>query len=120
MGVSSPPPPLAHNLLVPGWNLLAAEVHNCHNTSSDLGFDLELAATTVLTEAPALHVSPSGTTVTLAWPDYASAFALYSATNLLTPVWDLVADEATQSNGAWIMKLPASDVGQCFFRLQAQ
>jgi hypothetical protein len=36
--------PLDHSLLVPGDNLLAVEVHQNTNTSSDVSFDLELAA----------------------------------------------------------------------------
>jgi hypothetical protein len=48
--------PIDHTLLVNGDNLLAVEVHQNTNTSSDISFDLELAAD-VTFEPPAVRIT---------------------------------------------------------------
>ena len=111
--------PSTLSLLTPGWNLLAAEVHQAALTSSDIGFDFELTGTAVILEQPSVHLSQSGLNLTLTWPSAASFFTLYTATNLAPPSWVRATNEPILSNGVWLLPLPAVTNGQRFFRLQA-
>jgi hypothetical protein len=112
--------PSALKLLVPGWNLLAAEVHNRSLSSSDLGFDFELAATEFVTAQPPLQLSASGTNLSFSWPDRANTFGLYSAATMPATGWASVTNQPTFVNGAWSVSLPTPATGSRFFRLQSQ
>ena len=113
-------PPSTLTLLTPGWNLLAAEVHQSALDSSDLGFDLELTGTLILAELPELQATIAGSSLVLTAPDTASYFRLFSATNLMPPVvWTTEATTAVLSNSQWRVTLPAATNGQRFYRLQS-
>jgi endo-1,4-beta-xylanase len=106
-------------LLVPGWNLLAAEVHNQSLSSSDLGFDFKLTANALLAGLPALHLANSPGGLTLSWPADASYFTVTSATNLTPPVvWTPLTNTPVLLSNQWRVTLPAATNGQRFFRLQ--
>jgi Heparinase II/III-like protein/Bacterial Ig domain/PA14 domain len=118
LSLSLPPSTLA--LLTPGWNLLAAEVHQSALNSSDLGFDLELTGTVILAELPELQATIAGSSLVLTAPDTAAYFRLFSATNLMPPVvWTPDATAAVLSNSQWRVTLPAATNGQRFYRLQS-
>ena len=111
---------LAASQFVPGWNLLATEVHQSAANSSDLSFDLVLGATPPL-QAPTLSISPSGPKLNFIWPEWAGGFALHSATNLTPPAaWTRATNEPILSNGVWLVPLPAATNSQHFYRLQTQ
>lgn len=111
-------PPLS--LLKPGWNLLAAEVHNQSLTSSDIGFNFELSGMALIAGAPRCNIFSAPESLTLSWPDDASYFAAYFATNLTPPAtWTSLGDLAVLTNNQWRVTLPAATNGQRFFRLQS-
>jgi formylmethanofuran dehydrogenase subunit A len=57
----------------------------------------------------------------LSWPASGVGFALYSATNLITPVvWNLVTNPAALVNNQWQILLPLDDSAARFYRLQAR
>lgn len=102
--------------LVPGWNLLAAEVHQVTNTSSDVGFNFELLATVSVPAAPALSVNATS----LAWPEAATFYGLQFATSLAPPVaWFPLTNPPVLSNGHWTIPLAPITNDQRFFRLSA-
>lgn len=104
---------------VSGWNLLAVEVHQSSATSSDLSFDLALAAAPA-PQLPTLGISSVGSALTFTWPDWAGAFALYVTTNFAAPVvWTRATNEPVLVGDQWTLSLPANTNGQRFFRLQA-
>ena len=112
-------PPSTLKLLVPGWNLPAAEVHQSGLTSSDISFDFALTGVAA-TSAPALTATRSGQQLHLTWPADAGFFCLYSATSLTPPVtWAVAADSGVLSNNQWRVTIPAATNGQRFYRLQA-
>ncbi len=116
-------PPSSLNLLLPGWNTLAAEVHNQSLTSSDIGFNLELTGAAIIAALHRLSLNPqpSNSNLALAWPSDASYFALYSATNFTLPVaWRPATNVPVLSNGLWRVSLPTGSNGSKFFRLQAE
>jgi hypothetical protein len=107
------------DLLTPGSNLLAVEVHQSSLTSSDLGFDLELTGTAAILSQPALNLSLSGSSPRLSWPAEAGYFNLYSATNLHPPVtWTIATNPAVLSNNQWRLTLPVGTNGSQFYRMQ--
>ena len=113
-------PPSTLTLLTPGWNLFAAEVHQSALTSSDVGFDLELTGTVVLTEPPDLSATFTGTNLVLTATDAASYFTLHSATNLAPPVtWTPATNTVVLTNSQWRVTLSAATNGQRFYRLQS-
>jgi beta-glucanase (GH16 family) len=66
---------------------------------------------------PSLSVNASGAAVVLTWPDWATAFNLYSATQLTPPIeWLPVTNPPTTLGGNRGVTLPVSG-GQRFFRL---
>jgi autotransporter-associated beta strand protein len=104
--------------LVPGWNLLAVEVHQSSTNSSDLSFDLALTASP-LPPIPGLNIASAGSALTFAWPDWAGAFALHTATNLTPPaIWTPATNEPALLDNQWSVTLPVATNGQRFFRLQ--
>lgn len=113
-------PPSTSTLLLPGTNLLAAEVHNASLTSSDLGFDFELTATALLPDLPRLSIQRNAGGCLLTAPADASYFRLLAATHLTPPaVWMPATNGPVLLENQWRVTLPASTNGQRFFRLQA-
>lgn len=111
--------PSTLNYLQPGWNLLAAEVHNQSLTSSDLGFNFELTADVLLTSLPMVQAVSAGGSLQLSWPDDGTYFRLFSATNMTPPVaWTRATNSPVLINGRWQVTLPAGTNGQRFFSLQ--
>ena len=105
--------------LVAGWNMLAAEIHQVTNTSSDVSFDFELTGTAQFPILPALSLTRSNSVATFKWPADASYFSLRCATNLILPVtWLAVTNVPVLTNGHWTVSLPAPPTGQRFYRLQ--
>jgi hypothetical protein len=110
--------PSTLDLLAPGWNLLAAEVHQQNLNSSDIGFDFQLTARVVLESRPVLNAVPSSSTIAISWPEVASYFTLYSATNLTAgATWTVLTNAPVLSNGAWGISVPANP--SRFYRLQS-
>jgi aryl-phospho-beta-D-glucosidase BglC (GH1 family) len=64
---------------------------------------------------PALSVASTGTNIVLSWPVTATAFALYSTTNLAPPIfWTAVTNATTNSSGSLVLPV---NTGSEFFRL---
>lgn len=106
--------------LLPGTNLLAAEVHQVLPDSSDLGFDAALSGLPALPAAPALQAALAGSSLILTAPGTAAYFRLFSATNLMPPVvWTPDAGTAVLSNNHWRVTLPVATNGSRFYRLQS-
>jgi hypothetical protein len=111
----------ALSLLVPGWNSLAAEVHQVTNTSSDVGFNFELTANVSVNTNLGLRASQSGADLVLSAPPEANYFSLFAATNLTIPVlWSSVPDVPVLTNNEWRVSLPIATNGQRFYRLQTE
>jgi hypothetical protein len=111
--------PATLTLLTTGWNLLAAEVRQSALTSSDLGSDMELTGTVLLTQPPELQAALSGSSLLLTAPAEATYFKLYSATDFTPPVnWILATNSAVLTNNQWRVTMPVPTNGQRFFRLQ--
>lgn len=84
---------------------------------TDCGTGNYTSALGVFLPLPALSVSASSNSITLAWPDWASDWLLRSATNLTPPImWSLVTNTPTSSNGQFIANLPFRFTTE-FFRL---
>ena len=102
--------------LIAGWNVRAAEVHQATNTSSDAGFNFELAASVSVPPPPRLDISVSA----LSWPAEAAFASVHSATSLAPPiVWTLVTNSPVLLNGQWMIPLPVLTNENRFFRLQS-
>jgi hypothetical protein len=108
-------------LLRSGWNVVAAEIHQFTNTSSDLSFDFALEATYGVSRPPALTFLGSAGSPTLQWPANAGFFALWTTTNLAPPVvWVPAAETAVYADGFWQAPLALTNGPSRFFRLQTQ
>lgn len=100
--------------LFSGWNVIAAEIHQNTNSSSDVSFNFALDATSLTRNTPALANFPSG----FGWPASNGIFSLMAATNLTPPVaWQRATNVPALSNGVWRVWLPDEGL-QKFFRLQ--
>jgi hypothetical protein len=107
--------------LVPGWNTLAAEVHQVTNTSSDVGFSFELTASVSVNTNLALRAIQSGPDLILSAPTDANYFTLLTTTNLTPPaLWAPVPNAPWLTNNEWRMSLPIATNGQRFYRLQTE
>jgi hypothetical protein len=107
---------LSPSALIAGWNTLAAEVHQVTNTSSDVGFNFELAAGVSLSSPPLLSINATS----LTWPEPAAFYTLYSAMSLISPVvWSPFTNMPVLSNGQWTLPLSSATNDQRFFRLSA-
>jgi glucose/arabinose dehydrogenase len=102
------------NLLVPGTNLLAVELHQQSATSTDVSFDLAFYA---LSSVPVLTVEASGGNIVLYYPASFSAFILESNSTLAATGWDPVSNPAVDVGGVLQVTLPAEGEQQ-FFRLR--
>jgi hypothetical protein len=110
---------LPTDILLPGTNVLAVEIHQGALDSIDISFDLELVATIVQPE-PQLAFDVSGSALRLAWPAAAGPFHLEQTTSLAAPVvWSPVND-LVGSDGFWnqIRMTNALAPAQLFFRLR--
>ncbi len=102
-------------LLVPGTNILAAQVHQVFLSSEDTVFDAELVGLPSA-QGPALVLASTGT---LTWPGWAATYTLRSATNLTPPViWNPVTPAPVLTNGQWRVTVPTGP-GATYFRLQS-
>ncbi len=67
---------------------------------------------------PLLNITQNGSQLLLSWPDWATGYAAYSASNLAAPVWwELVTNSALSNNGMFNLTLPVTG-DQQFFRLR--
>lgn len=106
-------------LLVTGANVIAAEVHQVSETSSDLSFDLELRATIELPLPPPLDATLDGAFAEFTWPRAAGGFRLLCATNLAPPVfWSGVTNAPVATNGLNSIRLPLAPDAHRFYRLE--
>lgn len=102
-----------------GTNLVAVEIHQNNNTSSDVSFDLELIGTGYLMPAmnPQLSVSEVGGQLRIAWPASATGYQLYYKFQLDASPWQPVGIAPTHSNGQNVITVQmGGNAG--FYRLQ--
>ena len=79
------------------------------------------ASSSIIQQSPALGLTAGAGGLALSWPASGVGFALYSATNLITPVvWNLVTNPAALVNNQWQISLPLDDSAARFYRLQAR
>jgi hypothetical protein len=108
------------SLLLAGTNVVAVEIHQSTNTSSDISFDFAFDATVRALAQPILTTICSGGIVTLSAGPEASFFQLYSTRNLTAPVWTRATNEPVLSNGLWLVPIPVATNESRFYRLQTQ
>ena len=102
--------------LVSGTNVLAVEVHQSANNSSDLGFDLELIA--ALPPALGIAATPGGHL--LRWPSASAGYSLFSKASLNPLVnWQRV-NAAPTDDGSWKTLLLPSTGAAKFYRLSTE
>jgi autotransporter-associated beta strand protein len=78
----------------------------------------DVTLTIVAVTQPAIAGQWSASTLMLSWPDWASAYSLYTTTSLAPPaVWLPVTNTPTMDGGKLNVVLPTGDVGRMFFRL---
>jgi len=106
-------------LLVPGWNTLAAEVHNQSLSSSDIGFDLELTGDVIEADPPELTVSKMGAGVRVSWPATASFYELFTSTNV-SGNWIRESGAPIFGDDVWSVTVPAFGSGRRYYRLQLE
>lgn len=70
-------------------------------------------------QAPRLDIAQSGGLISLHWPVTPQPYALRSTTNLSPPILWTTLPGATQSNGSWMLGLPAATNGSRFFHLRS-
>ena len=110
---------LSPSFLHAGTNLIAIEVHQNSNGSSDVSFDFALAGQ-FGTPAPALTWSRTAPNLNLAWPFGVPVVQLFETTNLTPPVaWSPVGGSPLFSDGRWVQSLSPGTNGQQFFTLRA-
>jgi hypothetical protein len=102
-----------------GENVLAVEVHQNTNTSSDVSFDFELTCAAMVRYAPALSTHTAPGVTTLRWPSDAGYLNLYYATSLAQSVWLEVTNARFWLSNQWQVALPAGTNSRRFFHLQA-
>jgi hypothetical protein len=110
---------LSPNLLLPGQNLVAVEVHQASTNSSTLSFDLELKATP-LPQPPAppkLEAVPGKGGLVIRWPATAASYILEQTDGLDARFqWSPVQSTPNLNGSAYEVFVPAVGVQQ-FFRL---
>jgi hypothetical protein len=100
---------LSPALLLPGTNLLAVEVHQNTNSSSDLSFDFELTAQVLAGDRPPLSLRLAGGRPEVRWPADAGFYSLYAATSFFpVPTWQRITNEP-RFDGSVFWFLPPSD-----------
>lgn len=111
---------LSPSFLHAGTNLIAIEVHQNSNGSSDLSFDFALAGRFGTPTPSQLTWSRTGSNLTLAWPFGVPVVQLFETTNLTPPVaWSPAGGAPVFSDGRWVQSLSVGTNGQRFFTLQA-
>ena len=107
------------SLLVTGTNLLAVEVHQERPDSSDLWFDLRLAAQPVLNAAPTLRILPGATGYEVRWPAWAAGVPIGWAADLAPSTgWQVIPPaDLVVTNGEAVLPLDLHTPRR-FFRLQ--
>jgi hypothetical protein len=110
---------LAPDLLSPGTNVLAVEIHQGALDSSDISFDLGLVATIAQPE-PQLALIVADGQLRVVWPALAGLFHLEETTSLAAPVvWSPASDPiSNQSYWNQVRTTNALPPGQRFFRLR--
>jgi hypothetical protein len=107
------------SLLREGVNVLAAEVHQNIGTSSDIFFNLELLANTIL-QPPSLALTTTTGQMSFTWPESSGGLKLFSTTNLAPPaVWNPVTNAGYTTNNGIKAIVPMDAAGR-FFQLRAQ
>jgi hypothetical protein len=100
--------------LVPGWNLLGAEVHQAAASSSDLGFQMELRANVSLPPPPALDIGDG----MLSWPAETAFYRVECAFQLAPPVaWVPLTNTPSLLSNRWCLPIPPAAQSRHFFRL---
>jgi hypothetical protein len=106
--------------LITGTNLLAVEIHQNTNTSSDISFNFELTGLVRVVAPPGLHIAQAAGIVTLTWADPAGWFQLHATTHLAPPItWSRATNTPALVNGRWTVSLSGPAGPQRFFRLQS-
>jgi len=104
--------------LVAGTNIIAAEIHQNTNNSSDISFDLELVGYGA-SSLPGLSIGLQGNAVVLKWPAWATSYRPVIAPNLVPqPVWSPVTVTPLLSNGQWTATVAIVPNSRRFFRMQ--
>ncbi len=107
-----------HTLLRAGTNVIAVEIHQVNNTSSDISFDFSLQGVRVTPTPVSMNVSIQPNVATISWPAPAIGLRLYSTTNLTADTqWTLVPDPALLLGRDYIITLPATNTVNRFYRL---
>ena len=111
---------LSPSLLRAGTNLIAIEVHQNSNGSSDLSFDFALAGQFGTPSPAQLTLSRTGTDLSLAWPFGVPVLQLFEAAAFTPPVvWSPASGAPVFSDGRWVHSVVAGTNGQRFFLLKA-
>jgi hypothetical protein len=97
--------------------VLAVEMHQVTNDSTDLSFDLELIGLPV-SNWPRLEISRAGSGVRLGWPAAAAAYALESAAAPGSETGWLPANVPLATNSLHIQTIIPRDGARQFFRLR--
>jgi hypothetical protein len=106
-------------LLVNGANVLAAEIHQVTNTSSDIFFNLRLTAQPTL-HPPAIAAVARPGDVQISWPAWAAGLALWCTDDLEPPVtWAPVTNALSNTNGEMTVTAPVVEQGRKFFQLRS-
>lgn len=78
----------------------------------------DVTLTILAAPQPVLETQWSPSSLTLLWPDWASAYSLHSTTNLNPPaIWLPVTNTPVLDSNKWKVALPVSSSGNQFFRL---
>jgi hypothetical protein len=110
---------LPPDVLDPGTNVLAVEIHQGAPDSSDISFDLELVATIAQPE-PELTLIVADGQLRLVWPALSGSFHLEETTSLAAPVVWSPASEPISNQSYWnqVRTTNALAPSERFFRLR--
>ena len=104
--------------LCAGTNVIAVEIHKYSPSQPDITFDLELFGEGAYSQPPptlSFAATPGG--LQLIWPANSAGFALQTATDLSSDVWQTVPGPYTQSNDSYEVSIPINADSAQFFRL---
>jgi len=75
----------------------------------------------VTQQSPALSLSAGASGLQAAWPSSGVGFALYTATNLASPVaWSALTNQPVWTNTQWQINLPGDPSATRFYRLESR
>ncbi len=78
----------------------------------------DVTLTILAAPQPALETQWTSPTLTVSWPDWASAYSLHSTTNLSPPtIWSPVTNSPVLNSNKWSIALPMNSDGNRFFQL---